>query len=239
MSFQVKLKMARIIQTVLLIFLVGFARISQAESPFADCPDLFRVGRSCFEVIKNPRPGILAEKHRNVMGFVLGRDSFEHAKTLLGDVNVWHSGDASTSEDKICYVADSGKQQAIMVLASNSEMSMGAVDEVRFLKGEVAFKDRCSKVKLPLKNLQTKSGLFVGMPVKKMKEMLGRPTEEKKELIVYSFYDMKELTPEDPLYSQCEVGGKSTAVRSSGVTAGVARGFVQWLVIWFGPDYVC
>ncbi len=232
-------KMTRIIQTALLIVLVSFPHLSQAESPLADCPDLYQVGRSCFDEIKNARPGSLAQKHRDIMGFVLGRDSFERAEKLFGDANVWHSGDASASEDKICYFTSNGEQQIIMVFASNSEMSMGAVDEVRFLKGNVAFINKCSKIKLSSKKLQTKSGLYVGMSVKKMKDILGRPTEEEKELIVYSYCDKKELKPDDPLYLDCKVDGKSTAQRCSGITAGVARGLVQWLVMWFGAGYVC
>jgi hypothetical protein len=77
------------------------------------------------------------------------------------------------------------------------------------------------------------------MSVKKMKDILGRPTEEEKELIVYSYCDKKKLKPDDPLYLHCKVDGKSTAQRCSGITAGVARGLVQWLVIWFGAGYVC
>lgn len=231
--------MTKIIQTALLIVLVGLPHLSQAESPLADCPDLYQVGRSCFDVINNPRPGSLAQKHRDIMGFVLGRDSFERAQRLFGDTNVWHSGDASTSEDKICYFTGNGEQQIAMVFASNSEMSMGAVDQVRFLKGNVAFTDRCSKTNLSSKKLQTKSGLYVDMALKKMKDILGRPTEEEKELIVYSYCDKKELKPDDPLYLHCKVDGKSTAQRCSGITAGVARGLVQWLVIWFGAGYVC
>jgi hypothetical protein len=239
MIFDMDRRMIKTVQTALLILFVSFPCLSQAESPLANCPDLYQVGRSCFDEIKNPRPGILPQKHRNIMGFVLGRDSFESAQRLFGKVNAWHSGDASTSEDKVCYFIGDGEQQIVMVFASNSEMSKGDVDEVRFLKGNVAFLDKCSKIRLPSKKLQTESGLYVGMSVKKMKDILGRPTEEKMELIVYSFSDEKELKPEDPLYSYCKVDGKSTAQQCSGISAGVAHGLVEWLVIWFGAGYVC
>jgi len=232
-------KMAKTVQTALLIMLVSFPYLSQAESPFSDCSDLYQVGRSCFDEIKNPQPGKLPQEHRDIIGFVLGRDSFETAKRLLGDSNVWHSGDAAGSEDKVCYFTGDGEQQIVMVFASNSEMSMGAVDEVRFLKGTVGFIDKCTKIKLSSKKLQTKSGLRVGMSVKKMKEILGHPTEEKDKLIVYSYCDKKELKPDDPSYLDCKVDGESTAQRCSGITDVVARGLVQWLVIWFGAGYIC
>ena len=232
-------RMTKIVQTVLLTVLVSFPYLSQAESPLADCRDLYQVGRSCFDEFKNPQSGSLSQKHRDILGFVLGRDSFQDAQRLFGKANVWHSGDASTSEDKICYFSSNGEQQMVIVFASNSEMSMGVVDEVRFLKGNVAFIDKCAKIKISSKKPQTKSGLFAGMSVKKMKEILGRPTEEEKEFIVYSYCDKKELKPDDPLYLHCKVDGKSTAQRCSGITVGVARGLVQWLIIWFGAGYVC
>lgn len=232
-------KMIKIIKTLLLIFIISFPSASRAENLFSDCPDLYQIGRSCFDEIKNPRSGTLPQQHRTIMDFVLGRDSFNNAQKQFGETEKWHTGDASTSEDKICYFYRSGTEQMSMVFSSNSEMSMGAVDAIFLLQGNVAFLDKCRKINITSKKLQTKSGLYVGMPIKKMKGLLGRPTEEKKELIIYSYCDEKELRPKDPLYSSCKVDDKSTAQRCSGITAGVSHGLVQWLVIWFGADYTC
>lgn len=212
--------------------------MSHAASP-SDCPDLYQIGQPCFDEINNPRPGTLPQRHRTITDFILGHDSFEKAKKMFGETNMWKSGDASTAEDKICYFSGSSKEQTIIVFASNAEMSMGAVDAIRLLKGNVAFLDKCSKTNMTANKLRTKSGLYIGMPEKKMKSILGRPTEEKKEMIVYSYCDEKEFKPGHPMYSSCLSDGKSAGQRCSGITAGVSHGFVQWLVIWFGADYIC
>lgn len=229
----------KIICIILLTIIVGLPYTSFSETPYENCPDLYDAGRLCFEEINNPRPGSLPQKHRTVMGFVLGRDSFESAKRLFGKAKMWHSGDASTSEDKICYFTASDKQQVVIVFASNSEMSTGAVDEIRLLKGKFAFLDKCSKTNLPSKKLQTKSGIHIGMSVKKLKSILGQPTEDKRELIVYSYCDKKEFLPEHPLYSSCKDDNKSSAQRCSGITVGIKDDLVQWIMLWFGPDYIC
>jgi hypothetical protein len=231
--------MTKVTKTILLILILSFPQASRAEGPLSDCPNLYQLGQPCFDEINNPRPGTLPQRHRTIMDFILGRDSFEKAKKLFGETNMWKSGDASTAEDKICYFSGSGKEQTIIVFASNAEMSMGAVDAIRLLKGNVAFLDKCSKTNMTANKLRTKSDLYIGMPVKKMKSILGRPTETRKGLIVYSFCDEKELHPKDSLYSSCKTDDKSTAERCSGITAGISHGVVQWLVIWFGADYIC
>ncbi|MBN1254750.1 MAG: hypothetical protein JXA50_05700 [Deltaproteobacteria bacterium] len=89
--------------------------------------------------------GLLDQKHRDVNGFILGVDSFHEADQIFGEAQKWHSGDAATSESKICFLSQDRNQKVIIVFASNSEMSSGKVDSVRFIQGEVYFLKMCHK----------------------------------------------------------------------------------------------
>ncbi len=219
-----------------LAFLTG---LSQDEN-HSSCDEIIRqVGGPCLEGAGKSYPGLLLTQHRDIAGFVVGRDSFETAERIFGKSEFWESGDAAEAESKVCYVSKKGNAKVFVVISSNSEMSNGMVDSLRLIQGKVNFSDHCKESTVKPEQLRTKSGIHIGMSLSEFKSIMGEPSGSKGDLLFYVFCDKKELKPDDPGYSQCLIDGKSVASRCSGITARFINGKLQWIEIGVAADYVC
>jgi hypothetical protein len=164
-------------------------------------------------------PGFLPKKHRDIAGFLVGRDSFKVAKSVFGDAKIWESGDASEAESKVCYFVKNKHTNIIVVISSSSEMSNGMIDALALIQGDVDFQDHCKESKVRAMELHTKSGIYIGMSLSKFKSIMGEPSVAKRNSLLYEFYHKKELRQDERGYSFCLVDGKSVAVRFSGISA--------------------
>lgn len=219
-----------------LAFLTG---LGQVEKDFYCDEIIRRVGGPCLEGEGKSYPGLLLMQHRDIAGFVVGRDSFGTAERMFGKSEIWESGDAAEAESKVCYVSQKGNTKVFVVISSNSEMSNGMVDSLRLIQGKVNFSDHCKESTVKPEKLRTKSGIYVGMSLSEFKSLMGEPSGSKDHLLFYVFCDEKELKPDDPGYSQCLIDGKSVASRCSGITARFINSKLQWIEIGVAADYGC
>lgn len=229
-----------ILISLLEIYCLAFlAVIAQGENHL-HCDEIMRrVGGPCLEGAGKSYPGLLPMQHRDIAGFVVGRDSFGTAERIFGKSEPWESGDAAEAESKVCYVSLKGNAKVVVVVSSNSEMSNGMVDALRLIQGEVNFSGHCKENIAKLEQLRTKSGIHIGMSLSEFKSIMGEPSGSKGNLLFYVFCHKKELNPDDPGYSQCLIDSKSVVSRCSGITARFINRKLQWIEIGVAADYVC
>jgi len=124
------------------------------------------------------RQGDLSAASRTVLGITLGRSNLAKVQEKLGRAKLWSSGDASTSEHKVCYVTR-GARQVVLVFASNSEMAgppENDVTNIRIVKG-AAYPDRskCGSLTISGNEVSTNSGLKLGLTQAGVRRILGPP----------------------------------------------------------------
>lgn len=204
-----------------------------------DCDRLMaEVGGPCVAGPSEFAAGRLAVPHREIAGFVLGRDSFQKARKIFGPAKRWHSGDAATSEDKICYMASAGTQPITLVLSSNGAMAGGKIDSLRLIAGQIRKADSCSLTSVQSATA-TRSGLTAGMQRDELERILGAPIASYADLTFYAYCQERVLRPEDALYASCRSGKRSVALRCGGITARFEAGILKWLDIGYGADETC
>ncbi len=226
------------------IWLAALALIGCSGSAIADsyeratCDELMaKYGGPCLEGIPTQMfrstTGVIPEAHRSIMGFVLGTDDFREATERFGPAAQWHSGDAASSETKVCFVADG----VTLVLARNEEMS-SIVDEFRMIEGTIGETHKCLHVSWPLGRITSQSGLRPGLTRPQLLKILGPPSNEVDGQLYWNWEQRKSLAKNDPSYSMCLLDGQSISTKSSGVIARIEHGRVKWLSVSSG-DFVC
>ncbi|MFN8388775.1 MAG: hypothetical protein U0136_00630 [Bdellovibrionota bacterium] len=191
-------------------------------------------GGPCLEGSEHSLPGILEEKHRNVLGFILGKSDFPAARRIFGDAESWSSGDAAAAEEKLCYLAGDRESVVTVVVSTDKEMSSGSVDGLRIIRGRPSFENRCARTSVDPAKIQTRSGIHLGMSSDELKAILGPQTGFKAGLRLYNYCEESQLGPQDKLYNDCFVSGKSVASRCSGVIARFDEGGLKWFQIELG-----
>jgi hypothetical protein len=182
----------------------------------------------------------LARSSRQILGFRLGKHSFEVAQRLFGNASRWHSGDAAASEQKICFVAGVGAEEATLVLSANREMSGGQIGGMTLIGGRTSFSERClSLATRNPKDLRTDSGIGIGMSSAELKRILGPPTEIRGDYVFYTYCSEKMLKPTDPGYANCKDGGHAIVSRCSGLLARFENDQLRWVEFGYAADYGC
>jgi hypothetical protein len=217
-----------ILTTFLLITCLAYGNNTETGEETISCDKyIYGVGGPCIEGVRTSYNGTLDQKHCDINGFILGRDSFNEAVRIFGKAQKWHSGDAAASEDKICFRSQDQTKKVVIVFAANSEMSEDMVDSVRLIQGNVRFLSRCQETTIRPENIKTKSGIHVGMSIDEFGKIMGKPSESRDGLLLYVY--CKELKPGDPGYSK-----EMRCSRCSGIIARFVKGFLQWIKIGVG-----
>ena len=201
---------------------------------------IIAVGGPCLLGNATSRGGELPALSREILGFRLGRHSFEDAQRFFGPAQRWHTGDAAASEDKVCYVTQDREERTTLVLSANSEMSGGTVDGMTVIAGATGFAERCLSMgsRRPVE-VRTSSGIHLGMSQAQMKVVLGPPTEVRGDYAFYTYCSHKHLHQTDSAYEQCRVGDRAGSSRCSGLTARFEGHRLKWVEFAYGSDYLC
>lgn len=129
-----------------------------------------------------------------ILGIDLGFDMLSSAATRLGKTTIVERGDAATGRAQICYVSteDSGKVHLIF------EQDEVGFTLYLFAEGpDWRGSDRCKPSNLISRNLSTASGLHLGQSPSQVMAILGRPSKQGKNELVYSFLVTKKMPPEE------------------------------------------
>ena len=149
----------------------------------------------------------IAEKTVTFLGVIPGsQQTLNDVKKQLGESSVWHTGDAGTSESKVCYRLESETGEVIVVFASNSEMSSpkGQVTSIRVYGKEVPFaaKKRCASVRGFANELRTLDGLHLGATRAEIARVLWKRPVSKNNFIRYDSCRKQFMQKSDPFFER-------------------------------------
>ncbi len=190
-----------------------------------------------------------------ILGITPGESTFEDVARLYGAAGQWHTGDAHSSETKICFRFGSGDAGTWVVFASNSEMA-GApqylVTDIRLYSSAEFFTDtqRCKPVLKGRYSFSTKSGVGLGVSAAKMEKILGKHERRENAHFVWVACPKIPIPETDPKYDywlkregcfEDEHGGwkgKPYYNACAGVTVGLKNGKVTYLEL-SSADSIC
>ena len=149
----------------------------------------------------------IAEKTVTFLGVVAGsQQTLNDVKKLLGETSVWHTGDAGTSESKVCYRLEIEAGVIIVVFASSSEMSSpkGQVTNIRVYGKEtpLAAKKRCALLKGFANELRTLDGLHLGVTKAEIAQVLWQQPLLKNNSVYYGYCAKKHMQKSDPYFER-------------------------------------
>ncbi len=150
---------------------------------------------------------VIAEKTVTFLGVIAGsRQTLIDVKKHLGESSVWHTGDASTSESKVCYRLEGETGEVIVVFASNSEMSSpkGQVTSIRVYGKEVPFaaKKRCALLQGYANEFRTLDGLHLGATRAEIAQVLWKRPVSKNNSIRYDSCRKQYMQKSDPFFER-------------------------------------
>lgn len=141
-----------------------------------------------------------------ILGITPGESTFANVIRLYGGAKQWHSGDAATSETKICFHFRTGGRDTFVVVASNSEMA-GApsyvVTDIHLYSEAEPFPDasRCASVSNGPETFLTKGGVGLGLSVAELERFLGKPHGKEGVRLLWSACKEVPLPVSHPKYS--------------------------------------
>ncbi len=153
------------------------------------------------------------------LGIQVGRgDTLASVMRGLGKTEEWGSGDASTSETKICYRIKGGENDLIIVFASSAEMASppGQINHIRVyaVASMFAQRKRCSLIDVSAHDLKTSDGLRLGLSPAEIQAILGPKRVAKNQSLNYSGCSKRYLKTSDPYFDRWV--GKSDCFENPG-----------------------
>jgi hypothetical protein len=123
-----------------------------------------------------PRGCDLPIDSRTVLGIVLGHSDLTGVGDKLGPAKIWSQGHASNPWRAICYVTAEPRSVAI-IFASDAEMAGSPnndVTDIIILRSEAyPLRSKCRSLPIPADDVQTPSGLRLGISWFRIKQILG------------------------------------------------------------------
>lgn len=135
-----------------------------------------------------------ATSNFRILGIKVGDDMFNEAWAKLGKAQRVDRGDASSGRSQICYESVQGRPKIRLVFES------GEVTDFFYLFADGPDwngSDLCSKSNLLTENLSVASGLRLGQSSDQVRAILGKPSVESRQRIIYSIQLEKETLASD------------------------------------------
>jgi len=150
--------------------------------------------RSDSEEIIKTQERELGRPNFQVLGVNLGETMISRAAAKLGKATVIERGDASTGRQQACY-ASPASQGKVYLIFEEGELGYTFYLFVGGPAWEGA--DRCVPSKAISRSLATASGLHLGQTPAQVVAILGKPTRQRENELVYSFLVKKKTSPQD------------------------------------------
>ena len=136
----------------------------------------------------------LARPNFQVLGVNLGETMISRAAAKLGKATLIQRGDASTGRLQACYASPASQGKVYLIF------EQGEVGYTFYLfVGGPAWEgaDRCVPSKAISRSLATASGLHLGQTPAQVMAILGKPTRQRKNELVYYLLVKKKTSPQD------------------------------------------
>jgi len=135
-----------------------------------------------------------AESNFQILHINLGNTMFSRTAAKLGRAVAIERGDASTGRRQVCYLSPNNQDKVHLIF------EQGEVEYALYLFSEGPDwegADRCVATKAVSRNLATASGIHLGQTPAQVIAILGKPTQRRKNELVYSFLVKKKTRPQD------------------------------------------
>jgi len=186
--------------SVLVLSLLGFApadraRQADVEVRLQDNSDWWSTfQRSDSDESVVPEARQFARANFMILGVNLGEDMFRKAATKLGKATIIQRGDASMGRRQACYTSP-GAQDKLYVIFERGEVEFTFY---LFADGPAwEGSDRCVVSDAVSRLLTTASGLHLGESPSQVIAILGNPTKQLPNELVYSFLVKKKTSSKD------------------------------------------
>ena len=133
-----------------------------------------------------------SEKNFQILGVRLRDDMFKQADARLGETAMISRGDASTGRYQACYASQTDRGKIHLISALQLFFHFYISRAVLCICMEL-----CTPSRLITKNLATASGLHLGQSEAEVIAILGRPSNRRKNELIYSFHLRKRNTLEN------------------------------------------
>ncbi len=150
-------------------------------------------------------PARTYEATASILGVRAGSaETLSDVAKRLGSAEIWHTGDASESESKLCYRISSEKGETVLVFSSNGEMSepKGQVTGIQLYSTTTPFRDRrrCSPLKAG--KLTTPNGLGLGSSPEEVTGVLGKRGLSKRDALHYTSCRKQYMRKGEPYFER-------------------------------------
>lgn len=115
----------------------------------------------------------------------------------FGPADIWHTGDASDSEYKVCYRVKTDSGEQVIVFGSSGEMASpkGQINAIRLLPGGSLSEAACPAITKPVKALASRNGMRVGIRDTEVKRILGQQDVLPDGTLEYSSCKVRQMVP--------------------------------------------
>lgn len=146
--------------------------------------------------------GEMDEAHLTLLGFTLGKHTVQNVEGLLGKPKEYVGVDQHGKD--VCYVSESKGDNTRVIFGTGMMGDWEDLLNFQLIAGHVNFKEskKCKRSPLVSKNVATASGLKLGMSQELVKTILGSPTKENKERLLFEYDTHKQTT----------IGGQTTCL---------------------------
>ena len=175
----------QLLATVLLVQTFAFAESVHLDD--SDWWSLLRVDQP------GPKPGrvVTPRTNFNVLGINLFDDNlFKTVAKRLGDATDVQRGDAATGRDQLCYVSVDRTVHLVF--------EQGEVDSVVYLFRDGqnwTGSDLCRRSPLLTETVSTASGLRLGMTIAEVRKILGIPSVQDEDKLIYARQTKQRMPP--------------------------------------------
>jgi hypothetical protein len=179
---------------LLLIYARGAAAQAHESVHLTDNSDWWSIVAYDFDAEVPSENREFADTNFTVLGIGLNEGVFERAAGKLGKAKIVERGDAASARQQVCYVS-AGPQERTHLIFEKGEIGLFFY---LFADG-AAWKgsNRCVASKMISRAAATESGLRLGQTPAQVIAILGKPTKQSEDTLIYSFSIRKKASEQD------------------------------------------
>lgn len=146
-----------------------------------------------YEFSAEPHHKILDDSHLTILGFTIGEHSLEDIQNKLGRTEILPAKEQAPVQ--ICYRSNQKSDRTIIVFEAGPMGSWKYLTTFRLISNKVKFseKDKCKTSTVVFKNIQTESGIKLGINPDQLRAILGKPTKEINDNIFFLYEAQRRL----------------------------------------------
>jgi hypothetical protein len=140
--------------------------------------------------------GKLTDADVTLMGLTLGKHSLKDVQTRLGKAKILPAREHGPS--RICYVSDRRSDGTIVLFEAGPLGGWEYLTGFTIVGKETAFPDSkfCTESPQVQRGVATESGIGLEQDLAELRRILGEPTEQQSEKILYLYHAQERLTEE-------------------------------------------